>query len=155
MKKMMILLVSISVVACASQKTVEGNERLIGGSEGYLKYVDLQAPEDACNKQAFKEGFISSYLLTWNDWVGAKERYFSNASFSEPVESAARQNHLMYQKKIFNLAGLDLDSRPYSTDNAYRDEVARCAVTSYGRGRNAGTVAATDDFKDLEKREAR
>lgn len=155
MKTILILAAAITATACTSQRILQVNSEIIGGSGSYQKYAEIRVPNETCDTKAYQDGFIGGYAVTWNDWVGAKEQTYYRSSFGVTGESPSRKNLAIYQNKQFSLAGLNYNSYPYSESGASRDSSARCAVISYGNGRNAGTAAAALDFKELEKQEVK
>jgi hypothetical protein len=116
--------------------------------------MTVQVAADACNADAFIEGYKADYYLTWNQFVGPKEGIYQQLARQQPSNARAAWNLALYKGKRFNLNGYDNKTSVYGMQNlTSTDYTVRCAATSYQKGKNAGTAAAMSAYKQLEAQE--
>ncbi len=128
----------------------------LGPSGGYQEpNVTVAVPPDACNADAFIEGYKADYYLTWNRFVGPKESIYQTQAQQRPSDARVAWNLSLYKGKQFNLNGYDDRAAAiYGMQNLVSPDYAlRCAATSYQKGKNAGTAAAMQAYKQLEAQE--
>ena len=116
----------------------------LGPAGGYQQpNVTVQVAADACNADAFIEGYKGDYYLTWNQFVGPKEGIYQQLARQQPSDARVAWNLALYKGKRFNLNGYDNKTSVYGMQNlTSQDYAIRCAATSYQKGKNAGTAAA-------------
>ncbi len=127
----------------------------LGPAGGYQQpNVTVQVAADACNADAFIEGYKADYYLTWNQFVGPKEGIYQQLARQQPSDARVAWNLALYKGKRFNLNGYDNKTSVYGMQNlTSQDYAIRCAATSYQKGKNAGTAAAMSAYKQLEAQE--
>ena len=132
-----------------------GRSVALGPAGGYQQpNMTVQVAVDACNADAFIEGYKADYYLTWNQFVGPKEGIYQQLARQQPSNARAAWNLALYKGKRFNLNGYDNKTSVYGMQNlTSTDYAVRCAATSYQKGKNAGTAAAMSAYKQLEAQE--
>jgi len=127
----------------------------LGPAGGYQQpNVVIPVGSDACNADAFMEGYKADYYLTWNQFVGPKEGIYQTNANQRPGDARVAWNLALYKGKRFNLNGYDNKTAVYGMQNlTSSDYTVRCAATSYQKGKNAGTAAALQAYKALEAQE--
>ena len=127
----------------------------LGPDGGYqLPNVPVQIAADACNAEAFVEGYKATYYVTWNQFVGPKEGIYQQLARQQPKDARVAWNLALYRSKRFNLNGYDNKTSVYGMQNLTSSNYAlRCAAVSYQKGQNAGTAEAVAAFKRLETQE--
>jgi|GEM_PF-2133570 len=150
--------VAATLAACAplpQLPTIGGRAVTLGPPGGYQEpNVTVAIPPDACNADAFIEGYKAAYYLTWNQFVGPKEGIYQTQAQQRPGDARVAWNLSLYKGKRFNLNGYDDRATIYGPQNLVSPDYAlRCAAISYQKGKNAGTAAAMQAYKQLEAQE--
>lgn len=127
----------------------------IGPAGGYQEVnVAIPVSSEACNANAFIEGFKADYFSRWNQLVGTKEGIFALQVRHEPANANAAWNLRLYRGKLFNLSRYDSKDDPYGPQHLVsQDYNERCAANSYQMGRNAGASAAQKAYRRLVEQE--
>lgn len=127
----------------------------IGPAGGYQEVnVAIPVSSEACNANAFIEGFKADYFNRWNQLVGTKESIFALQVRHEPSNANAAWNLRLYQGKLFNLSRYDSRGDLYGLQLlASQNYNERCAANSYQMGRNAGAAAAQKAYQRLAVQE--
>lgn len=130
---------------------------VMGPPGGYQQpWTAVPTAPDACNSQAFMEGYKAEYYLTWNRLIGPKQGMFEMQAKQRPTDPVVAWNASLYKGKLFNLQGYDNGQSRYGMHNiTSTDYLKRCAATSYQKGQNAGGAAALQGFRELEAKERR
>lgn len=153
---------ALALSACVQLPTLPGaqpvaSSGVMGPPGGYQQpWTAVPTAPDACNSQAFMEGYKAEYYLTWNRLIGPKQGMFEMQAKQRPADPVVAWNASLYKGKLFNLQGYDNGQSRYGMHNiTSTDYLKRCAATSYQKGQNAGGAAALQGFRELEVKERR
>ena len=158
MLKRLLSVAAVALAACAPLPPLPqpaGRSVDLGPAGGYQQpNVTVQVAADACNADAFIEGYKADYYLTWNQFVGPKEGIYQQLARQQPSDARVAWNLALYKGKRFNLNAYDNKTSVYGMQNlTSTDYAVRCAATSYQKGKNAGNAAAMNAYRQLAAQE--
>lgn len=169
MKKLLTIAAILALAGCAQTGSVlqgvndslkAANKALAGGSTiqtlgdaGGYQPVNLNVPgdKDVCDQTAYLDGFKTGYVLSWNQLVDGRATLFRLNMQNRPNDAAAKRNYSVYQGKriIYGDAGSKESLYGVKWDSSGKI-TNFCQSNGYTKGKNAGTTAASTDFRSLQ-----
>lgn len=113
-----------------------------GDGSGYQPTFAIDVPPDACDSEAYVDGFKDSFISNWNPTIRTKYDLFRLRAMNNRKDAAAVANRDMYQAKLIGTKrGYVSNLSKYQPKYGMRSNLEMCQQNSYYSGKQAGAAA--------------
>lgn len=122
--------------------------RKFGDGTGYQPAINVDIPNDVCDRNAFVDGVKDNFVANWNQFVKAQISLFQGQLVKRPLDKSASKNLALYRSRLIGTKGYAPAKAKYAAARKTNGADV-CPSSSYVRGQDVGIDIVARERKSL------